>query len=271
MSKIRRLAPADILPAMYLSRAAGWNQVPDDWMRLLELEPEGCFGVEEDGRLAATTTAVCFGQRLAWIGMVLTDPAHRRQGHARRLMEHALEFLHQRQVEWIKLDATEMGHPLYLELGFEDEGSVERWAAVASWPPRELPPYEPEPHLDLAAFGADRGALLACLAAGESGCNPGLGFAMGRPGANAFSFGPSVARDPETARLLLEWFLGRHPGETVYWDLLPENREAVRLAREFQFEPRRKLLRMVRPGASDAEPLAFDNSLVYATAGFEYG
>ncbi len=271
MSKIRRLEPADILPAMYLSRAAGWNQLPEDWARLMALAPEGCWGLEEDGGLVATTTAVCFGRRLAWIGMVLTHPAYRRRGYARRLMEHALEFLCRRGIEWIKLDATDMGRPLYLELGFEDEGPIERHAAVAAHPPVELPPYEPEPSLDLAAFGADRGSLLARLAHNESASRPGVGFAMGRPGVNASSFGPAVARDPHVARLLLAWFLGRHPGETVFWDLLPDNADALRLAAEYGFEPRRKLVRMVRAGVGGAEPLAFDNSLVYATAGFEYG
>jgi hypothetical protein len=70
---------------------------------------------------------------------------------------------------------------------------------------------------------------------------------------------------------LLELFLARHPGETVFWDLLPHNREAVNLARDFGFAPVRKLARMVRPGAAPASPPARDDSLIYATAGFEYG
>ena len=94
---------------------------------------------------------------------------------------------------------------------------------------------------------------------------------MSRPGANASTFGPCVARSSEAARTLLKWFLARHPGETVFWDLLPDNREAVSLARDFGFAPVRKLVRMVRPGAVSASPPARDDSLVYATAGFEYG
>ena len=94
---------------------------------------------------------------------------------------------------------------------------------------------------------------------------------MSRPGSNASTFGPCVARSPDAARILLESFLAHHPGQTVFWDLLPDNREAVSLAHEFGFAPTRKLVRMVRPGAGSANPPVRDDSLVYATAGFEYG
>src|ERR1017187_7701387 len=120
---------------MRIKEAAAWNQTETDWHNLLRLAPETCFGLECDGVLAATVTAVCYERRLAWIGMVLTDPAHRRRGFARRLMEHAIEALTARQMEWIKLDATEMGAPLYRQLGFEPECGIERWGAAAAQAP----------------------------------------------------------------------------------------------------------------------------------------
>ena len=84
-----------------------------DWRNLLALAPDGCFGIDCDGELRATTTAVCFGRELAWIGMVLTQQEYQRRGLARRLMEHALQHLRNHSVAWIKLDATELGVPLY--------------------------------------------------------------------------------------------------------------------------------------------------------------
>src|SRR5258708_36823310 len=88
---IRLLRPSDISGAMGLTRAAGWNQVPSDWKRLLSLGPEGCFTLESGGRLAATTTVVCYGRELAWVGMVLTAPEFRRRGFAGALIGGALE------------------------------------------------------------------------------------------------------------------------------------------------------------------------------------
>src|SRR6266853_1058801 len=106
MSAVRLLRAADIPQAMRLKQAAGWNQIEEDWLRLLELEPEGCFGIERDGRLVATTTAIFYGRELAWIGMVLTDPEFRGRGLASQLMRRALEFLDGRAIECVKLDAT---------------------------------------------------------------------------------------------------------------------------------------------------------------------
>ncbi|MGB9604498.1 MAG: GNAT family N-acetyltransferase, partial [Bryobacteraceae bacterium] len=83
---IRRLRPEDIPLAMRLKEAAGWNQTEQDWLNLIELEPEGCFALETGGVLASTATVVCYGNELAWIGMVLTAPEYRGRGFARRLM-----------------------------------------------------------------------------------------------------------------------------------------------------------------------------------------
>lgn len=273
---VRALTPVDIPAATRIKEAAGWNQTETDWRNLLRLAPETCFGVECDGVLAATATAICYERRLAWIGMVLTDPAHRRRGFARQLMEHALGALAERQVEWIKLDATEMGAPLYGQLGFEPECGVERWRTTAG-PVRGTPVLGWQDRwsaLDRRAFGADRSQLLAMLAplgaAGLADDSDG-GYAMARPGAEAAYFGPCVSGRAEVARKLVAWFLERHPGEPVCWDLLPHNAEAVRLARAFGFEPQRRLVRMVRRGAAGAAPLDHDDSRVFAIAGFEYG
>src|ERR1700683_3728177 len=103
---VRSLSAVDIPLAMRLAEAAEWNQTESDWRNLIELAPDGCFGIDCDGELRATTTAVCFGRDLAWVGMVLTEGAYRGRGFARRLMEHALTYLRDREVAWIKLDAT---------------------------------------------------------------------------------------------------------------------------------------------------------------------
>jgi RimJ/RimL family protein N-acetyltransferase len=274
MHRIRRLELSDLAALMELNRAAGWNQIEADWIRLIEIEPEGCFGLWCEGRIVATATAVCYGRRLAWIGMVLTHPDYRRRGFARQLTEAAVEYADGREVEWIGLDATDMGRPLYLQLGFEDQAPIERWQAVlapAGWAPHAALPFELDAALDLEAFGADRSALLARLARIEAASLPGEGFVMTRPGARALSAGPCVARTPEAAQALLEWAFSRHAGEPVFWDLLPANEAAVALARRFGFSPARKLMRMVRRGRAAGEPWRANAALVYAAAGFEYG
>jgi GNAT superfamily N-acetyltransferase len=215
---------------------------------------------------------VCFGQELAWIGMVLTQHEYRGRGFARRLMEHALAYLRTRRVDWIKLDATNMGLPLYERLGFRAEGAIERWLR-APGPVAEYGatrPYAPDTALDRAASGTDRTALLAVLAGFESASIAG-GFAMGRPGSQAAYLGPCVARSANAARDLIAWFLGRHVEESVYWDILPVNVDAIAIAREFGFERSRELVRMAIPGVGNPTPLTNNDALVFATAGFEFG
>lgn len=268
MSEVRLLRHADIPSAMRLKQAAGWNQTEEDWRRILELEPEGCFGIEREGRLVATATAICYGRELAWIGMVLTDPAFRGQGLASQLMRRTLEFLDGREVTCVKLDATDMGRGVYQKFGFVDECPLERWvrgpgpmAAVA------LSSCGFDAAMDLRSFGVDRSKLLARLAGGESASIPGAGHAMGRPGSKAAYFGPCVATSLEAAESLVRWFVGRHAEEAVYWDLLPGNPEAELLAERFGFQRVRQLVRMVRGEAL----VAPDPRQVYAIAGFEFG
>lgn len=271
---MRLLTPADIRAGMRLKDAAGWNQTEADWRNLIELAAESCFGIESDGVLRATTTAVCYGTELAWIGMVLTDPAYRGRGLARRLMEHTLEYLRREGVRWIKLDATAMGRPVYERLGFRDEAVIERWVRKPDAVREHADstgPFVLDAVLDREGFGADRALLLRALAHFEATSIAGAGFAMGRLGSAASYFGPCVARSTDAARDLLAWFLAKHGEKSVYWDILAANRDAVELAREAGFERARELMRMSLAGVDHPPPLQKNDALVFAAAGFEYG
>lgn len=237
------------------------------------LAPDTCFGLAAGDTLAATTTAICYQRKLAWIGMVLTDPAERRRGFARQLMEHTLQALADRRIQWIKLDATEMGEPLYRSLGFYEEGPVERWRAMAPESSSKVLPSGADVclQLDREAFGADRSPLLSTLAPMGAAACPDEGYVMTRPGAQGAYLGPCVCRTTQTARALLAWALARHARRPVYWDLLPDNVAAVQLARASGFQPMRRLMRMARAGFDGAATLAKDDTKVFAIAGFEYG
>src|ERR1700693_3333420 len=124
-SRIRVLRPSDGPQALALSQAVGWNQTPADWSLVIEMNPEGCFAMKVDGSVIATTSTIRYGTDLAWIGMVLTHPEFRGRGYARALMGRALDHL--KDVQTVKLDATEMGEPLYKKLGFANECAIERW------------------------------------------------------------------------------------------------------------------------------------------------
>jgi GNAT superfamily N-acetyltransferase len=255
-NRIRMLEPSDVPRAIQLSQAVGWNQTPEDWRLAIEMNPDGCFAMEVDSTVVATTTSIRYGTELAWIGMVLTHPEFRGRGFARALVQQALDSL--LDVQTIKLDATEMGQPLYRDLGFTDECVIERWLGVAQPSASiSLEEFSPQPVLDKEAFGADRGALLERLAIFES-ASLGDSFAMGR----GKRFGPCVSSSKEAALSLAQWFLSRHPNKQILWDLFPENN----LAQTLGFEFSRRVTRMVR-----GRKLKSNSTLIYACAGFEFG
>ena len=255
----RTLNANDLLALMAIKDSAGWNQTPSDWLRLMRLEPEGCFCTEDiecPGRIVATATAITYEAQLAWIGMVLTLPEFRGRGYAGALFAHTISWLKSRGVRSIKLDATEMGRPLYEKYGFKIERPIERHVRTA--PPSQMRAFRARPidyTADRAAFGADRSRLLDDLNA--------EGHLHGRPGSLAHFFGPCVTADPAEARRQLETQVHHSP---LVWDLFPENAEAVKLAREFGFEPMRRLQRMYLGGCA-----ATDVDRIFACAGFEYG
>lgn len=275
----RLLTIADLPQAFELSSSAGWNQTASDWLRLLDLAPESCFGIELEGCLAATATLLPYGRRLAWLGMVLTRRDYQRKGLARQLMAHTLEAAKALGVETVKLDATDQGQPLYERLGFVAEQGIERWTWNGSCPTigdaTLQVPLESLAALDYQAFGADRMRLLARLGAPHrSTQTPACvyqplvttnGFALWGPGRVANYLGPCVARTPTLARSLLAGCLAQGAGPWM-WDVFPDNVAALALARQFGFQPVRRLVRM-RLGRSLAE----HSELVYAAAGFELG
>ncbi len=89
----------------------------------MEMEPEGCGGLEVEDRLAATPTLMTYRVGLAWIGMVLAHPEFHGRGFASRLVQHALSPARLRGISRLRLDATESGAAIYSKLGFALEST----------------------------------------------------------------------------------------------------------------------------------------------------
>jgi GNAT superfamily N-acetyltransferase len=267
--KLRALLAEDVPAASQLSAQAGWNQTEDDWRLLLELCPEGCLGIEMDGHLVATTTLLCYGRKLAWIGMVLTRSDYRRRGLAKRLLTHCLEQADRMGIETTKLDATAQGQPLYEKFGFQAEQEVQRWSRPGE---RAVPLATGGGAIadawrasDALAFGADRSILLSRLAQRNPPISLSHSYLFSRAGRVTAYLGPCVSEKLDTARRLIEECVqGAKCGWS--WDLLPRNRDAVIVARDLGFSPQRHLMRMFR-----GKELRQKENAIYAIAGFELG
>ncbi len=252
MLPLRLLEPTDVPAAIRLSRAAGWNQTEADWVQLIEYQPTGCFGLERDGKLISTVTTTCYGNELAWIGMMLVDADHRRQGIATEMMRKALGDLRHRGVQTIKLDATAAGAAVYEKLGFRAECEFHRWHRQATEKPSRagevLDVAEPSClsdsllKRDRDAFAADRSVWLHRLAKRSHCVATAGGFGLCRPGEQAAYIGPIVASDQRDGERIAIALASRCSRAETYWDVF--DRRAESWAESLGFVPGRGFIRM---------------------------
>jgi GNAT superfamily N-acetyltransferase len=235
----RLLTPEDVPQTILLSTIAGWNQTPEDWLNVISRAPEGCWGLEARGVLVATATGVRREDGLVWIGMVLTHPDYRGCGCATALMRHIMDTETARGALRFGLDATAMGQPIYERLGFRATSEVERWRRQARAIPGE---------------GREKSHSIRI----------GNSWAETRPGRVSAFFGPAMADHAQDAEEMVKWFLASHAEEPCLWDLDPKHPFAPDLARAYDFEPARWLVRMYV-----GEPDPF-NVRAVALPGFEY-
>jgi len=259
---LRRMTDGDLPAADELRRRTGWNQTLGDWRRLLWLEPRGCFVAIENSEVVGTVTTITYGQTLAWIGMMLVHPEHQRRGIGTQLMRQALDYLRDRGVACVKLDATPAGRPVYERLGFVSESTLTRCQrptegqtrssepAVASTRDLTEADWEVVENIDRAAFGASRACLLRSLAHDSRAVlvwpDQGhvVGWGMVRPGANADYLGPLVCSSEEGSLSLVAALLGKAGSHSVIWDIPEGNETAKATAERLGFTPVRPLTRM---------------------------
>ncbi len=275
---IRPLTPDHVPPAYRLSTQVGWNQTETDWRRLLELSPRGCFGGWVNGELIATGTLITYGETVGWIGMILVDENHRRQGYGSSMFERVHDLAVDR-CDRVGLDATEAGRTVYRQLGYVDVTTVERWSGslvTAESPLGEVYDLKPADNnelfqLDHRTCGVDRTALLDHLLTSE-GCSgfaigePIRGYAIVRPGRQQEHIGPVIAGSNEDLSLLLSAAARDLEDNDVLIDLIdPES--IGPLLEPLGFQHQRTLTRM---SFEDPLDLLVGESVV-AAAAFELG
>jgi GNAT superfamily N-acetyltransferase len=256
--RIRLMTVADLALALQLSRQAGWNQIEADWQRFLDLQPDGCFVAEWHGNVVGTTVTSIFGQ-VAWVAMVLVEESLRGRGIGKALLNRALEFLDQRQIPTIRLDATPLGRPLYERLGFTEQFQLARYEG-RPWPiPAAVEVQTAAPDLwaalaalDEAVTRTDRRRTLLRLFAEQPESVRIVrtgeridGFLAARPGRRAVQIGPCIA-SPQAASLLLADAWRRYAGQHVFLDIPVANIGAMQLAKLQWLTVQRHLTRMCR-------------------------
>lgn len=223
----RPLGDTDVPAAAALSALVGWNQVAADWRIMLGqgsgiglVPDDAAAGMTARAAPIATALTVPLGERLAWISMVLVEPAWRRRGLGTRLLERCIAALGAIGVV-PGLDATPAGRLVYEPLGFAALYGVSRLLAVPLASPIAAPadvalrPVAPEDlelivAWDAAHSGMRSGHILGPLRrrlpdAAWLAMRAGriAGFVLGRDGRMTNQIGPLLAEDEAVARALL--------------------------------------------------------------------
>lgn len=251
MITYRKMTEADIDAGLALCRSAGWNQLAADWKIFLEQSKYGNkVAADNAGKVVGTVATITYGDHFSWIGMVLVDPAMKRQGIGSQLLREAFALLENQ--ETIKLDATPAGREIYLKLGFKDEYGLSRMTLTSGKKNTvgiisEQNNFTSILENDANVFGASRSELLKIYAE----LFPELSFiknentyCLGRRGHNFAQIGPVVANDIEGAKELVSASLKNISGQ-VALDVA-DNSPFKQWLESIGFSEQRKLIRMYR-------------------------
>jgi GNAT superfamily N-acetyltransferase len=285
---IRTMTTTDIPFAMRLKAQNNWNQLEADWRRQLELDPTSCFIAENNGQPLGTACACVFGDT-AWINFVLVDQAQRGKGIGTALTKHVVQYLDDRGVATIRLDATPLGQPVYEKLGFVGDFTLDRFegilpskAADTALPSDEAGRVTPLTAAELqnaiamddAVSVAPREKLLRYML--ETAPQHALqyapggrfkGFCMWRPGSNAWQIGP-LQGTIGAGLFLLAHVTRRLAWQRVYIDVPKSHEIALIVAESLGLKLQRTFLRMCRgKSVSEREHL----HLFWASFGPEKG
>ncbi len=252
-----KLARSEIAQAVALNAEAGWNQSAADWQFMLERgEGTGVSGPD----LMATSMLLPYGDRFAWIAMILVTAKWQRQGLASALMRRCIA-----RAEALNLvpglDATEAGRKVYLPLGFQDIYPLTRWQAdapdvggvnrSAGLRPMLVEDLGAVAAWDADIFGAPRGELLAHLHGRcperafllESGGQI-QGFVLARDGRLATQIGPLSSNSNDAAIALLQSALANIAGP-VFLDAADHHRVMSQWLAGKGFSRQRGYMRML--------------------------
>jgi hypothetical protein len=183
-------------------------------------------------------------------------------------MRHALAYLDGCGVPTARLDATQLGQPIYERLGFVAEYDLARWTGIAAGgqasvavAPAAAEHIEAISELDRYVTGTDRRRLLQQLHQERpeamhvaTGCGRVAGYAWFRPGSQFTHIGPAVAQDVNSGRALVDFLIHCSAGQPILLDIPVDNRPAMLWAESRGLGVQRRLTRMYRGEAVHDRP-----------------
>jgi len=277
---IRNLKLGDIDEVKKLCSMLDWPYTWQDIKRLYELEPQGCFCAEDDNQYVGQAMGIAIGS-LGCIGIIIIHENYRRRGIGTALTTETLNYLRNKGVQTIRLDATPEGYNTYQKLGFLDEFPVYHYVkGVASDNPPLTKISEVKPivaadieamiEFDKFSFGVSRAKILKALFNDSRTFvvkhgSEIQGYVMYRPTDTGYWLGPFIANDVLSAEKLLQQVLGELSGKEIRLGVPSTNPKATDLFREYDFESEFETMRMCWGSNLERGNIQF----IFAEAGHE--
>ena len=259
---VRPMQAGDIVHAMKLSDAEGWNQTEKDWKLLIESPQNVCLLAECNKKIIGTTTAMNYANQIAWIGMVLVAKESRGQGVSKLLLANILKNLE--SFPSIKLDATPAGQRVYEKFDFKDEYLISRFVTTSmknlsfdddtiSAESIRLKDVEEIIALDEHVFGTNRKELIESLIKRYphkawllKRNNSIAGFALGREGNKYHQVGPVFGPGINEVKTLIRKALKELINQPVVIDVLDEKEDLINWLSSIGFTKQRHFVRMYK-------------------------
>ena len=262
MTQIREMTENDFEHALRLTNLMRWDYSRRDFEWMIYFEPKGCF-IATDGHKRIGITTTITHKNLGWIGNVVISPEYRHRDVGSELVDHAIEYLKSKSVDFVGLYSYPETSRFYSTLGFEeDEHFIELFGLGRPFSFEECrmmthKDLEDVLELDSRCFGAYRKKILEKIFNGFRGfCwltasnREVLGYIMGTESATGVEMGPWIC-DPqyaEKALSLLKAFLSSAKGMKISFGVMARNLELLNKLKELQFEIDFEVIRMFYKG-----------------------
>jgi GNAT superfamily N-acetyltransferase len=201
----------DIPFAVRITDKEGWGYVEEDFVKILGLEPRGCFVAHDQDEKIGMLTTTNYG-RTAWIGNVVVEAERRNENIGSELIAHAVDYLKNESVESIGLYSYLDAISFYEGIGFKQSFRVGRFSGPGQKSTRSgsrkfvIEALPAMVSFDEKYFPGDRTRLLTLIAENDpdlmfwAGNGEVRGYIAGFCSPKACEIGPWVC-DPESPDL----------------------------------------------------------------------
>lgn len=279
MFHVEKMKKKDFPFAVQLANTMDWSMTTEDFEFMVKLEPQGCFVQFQRNERVGIATTISFG-KVGWFGNFIVKKDVRGEGAGSFLLEKAIAYLQNKDVETIGLYAYPNLVNFYEHFGFKPEidflvlkgkpdfpAAQDRLKAATKRDILELV------ELDCKCFGANRKKLLEPLVLNKSNLcyistenSEIAGYVAAKVYDKTAEVGPLIcnANRTEDALLLLTTILSRLNGFEVFMYISRKESELLSMLYAAGLKEEFSLVRMF------LGPAAVKNC-VYAAESLERG